>query len=72
MVSLLTKHNADVNQQNFNGATALVFAATFGQKEIAEHLLAHGADKSIKDNTGKTPLDYATFQENAALMDILK
>lgn len=32
-------------------------AAFFGRTEIVQHLLAHGADKSAKDNAGKTPLD---------------
>ena len=72
MVTLLLKNKVNVNQQNGNGATALVFAATFGQAEIAKNLLAHGADKSIKDNTGKTALEHAIFQENSAMVKILK
>jgi len=72
MVTLLLGNKVNVNQQNFNGATALVFAATFGQAEIAKNLLAHKADKTIKDNTGKSALDHATFQENAAMVEILK
>ncbi|MCA5006465.1 ankyrin repeat domain-containing protein [Sphingobacterium bovistauri] len=72
MVILLLGSKANVNQQNFNGASALVFAATFGQTEIAKSLLENGANKGIKDNTGKTALDHATFQENTAVIEVLK
>ena len=72
MVGLLLANKVNVNQQNANGATALIFAATFGQGEIAKKLLANGADKTIKDNTGKSALDHATFQENNAMVEILK
>ena len=72
MVDLLIElGKANVNQVNANGASALIFAATFGQKDIAEKLIAHGADKSIKDNRGKTAKDHAIMQDNKVLVDIL-
>lgn len=72
MVELLIAKKAAVNQRNLNDASALIFAATFGQKEIVATLLANGADKSIKDKSGKTAFDHATFQENEAIAALLK
>ncbi|HYL85379.1 MAG TPA: ankyrin repeat domain-containing protein, partial [Candidatus Angelobacter sp.] len=42
------------------GQTPLHLAACWGRKDIAELLLASGADVNPKDNTGATPLYYAT------------
>ncbi len=39
--------------------TALHAAAIEGNTDQIKRLLAHGADRSIKDDTGRTPVDYA-------------
>lgn len=43
-----------------NGGMPLHEAATLGQKEIVERLLAQGADVNVKDDNGATPLYLAS------------
>lgn len=71
MVKLLFDHHSAVNDQNFNNATALIFASTFGHYAIVSYLLAKGADTSIRDRWGKTALDYAINQENNDIIELL-
>jgi len=68
---LVNEGKANVNQLNSNGATALIFAATFGQVEIIKILLDAGADRSIKDGRGKTAKDHAVMQENETIIKML-
>jgi len=35
-------------------------------------LIANGADVNAKDNNGATPLDYAKYNKNQPLVDILQ
>lgn len=58
--------NTDINVNHINNLswTALLEVTILGNdsinyQEIVKVLLKHGADKNIKDNTGKTALDYA-------------
>ena len=39
--------------------TPLQSATSWGHKEIAQLLIANGADVNAKDHNGETPLDYA-------------
>jgi ankyrin repeat protein len=48
-----------VNAKAEEGWTPLHDAARGGHKEIAELLIAKGADLNAKDNDGETPLDWA-------------
>ena len=43
----------------YDGWTPLNYAAFVGRKEIAELLIAAGADVNTKDDDGETPLDWA-------------
>ena len=72
IVDLLINRHADLNIRNSNGATALFFAATFGQQDIAALLIKHKARKNITDRFGKTAYDYAEGQENTEMMSLLK
>ncbi len=72
LVKLLISNNVLINTLNFNHASALIFAATFGHVEIVQLLLKAGADKTIKDNNGKTAYDQAMMQGNDALAQLLR
>ena len=59
----------DVNaKQREDGATPLLIAAVAGQKEIAELLIADGADVNAKDDVGQTPLYFAADKEVVELL----
>jgi len=64
---------ADVNAQNEDGDTALMFAAGNGHIEIVQELLAKGADVNAKDRYGKTALMWAdqVFQGNENIVQLL-
>ncbi|WP_230971470.1 ankyrin repeat domain-containing protein [Nitrogeniibacter aestuarii] len=49
----------DARDTRLNHMTALHAAAIEGNTDQIKRLLAHGADRSIKDDTGRTPVDYA-------------
>jgi ankyrin repeat protein len=56
----LLEHGADPNVAvSDDGLTPLMFAATFGWTEAVAVLLAKGADPSIRDAAGNTPLRVA-------------
>ena len=63
----------DVNTQDHRGKTALCRIAMGGRGvEMAKWLLAHGADKSIPDNSGDTPLDWARENGRTAIVKLLE
>ncbi len=68
MANLLLDHGAGVNIQNTSGATALIYAATYGHTAIVQMLLEAGAYRGLKDTDGKTALDHAKHQEVADLL----
>jgi ankyrin repeat protein len=47
---------ANYDMQNHSGKTAVWFAAMMGHTRIFDMLVKAGADKSIPENHGKTPL----------------
>lgn len=54
-----------------DGFTPLAIAAWNGDAQIVMELLRAGADPSIKDKKGKTPLDQATHQEESEIVALL-
>ena len=50
---------ANINAQNAQGMTALIFAALMGHDAIVAQLIAAGANVNAQDEYGKTALDYA-------------
>jgi ankyrin repeat protein len=55
--------------------TAFTFGAPLhvaSTKEIAELLIAKGADVNVKDNGGYTPLDYAISRSHPEIADLLR
>jgi ankyrin repeat protein len=49
----------NIDTKDYKGQTALITAVIKNYQDILEYLLSKGADKTIKDNDGKTALDYA-------------
>ena len=65
----LVLHGADKNARTRDDAqTPLYIAAAMGKMKAAEALVALGADVTIKDSQGRTPLDAA---ERAGLTDVV-
>ena len=63
-VNRLIQAGGDVNEQTaYYGSTTLHAASENGHVEVITALLAAGADKTIKSNTGKTPHDVAKNQD---------
>ena len=59
IVKILIAANANLNLQNEDGTTALMFAVSSNHKEIVKLLIDAGADINLKDNDGDTALDFA-------------
>jgi len=69
----------DVNAKGKVGWTPLHIAAVEGYKELAELLIAKGADVNAKNGanvntvvTGETPLDWAIKYNNPEIADLLR
>lgn len=77
-IKLLISKGADVNKIENNGASPLIYAAQNAgvtaetRNEIVKFLLEKGADKSFKDKTGKTALDWALELEHTDTAAFLK
>ena len=74
---LVADPNIDINFQNNFGYTALIeaVALTDGSEvfqEIVQVLVDHGADTNLRDNSGKTALDYAQERQFATMIAILQ
>jgi ankyrin repeat protein len=55
-----------------DGKTPLMFAAKYGNLELAKKLLEHGARKETKTEKGYTALDYAKKYEKTDLIKLLE
>lgn len=78
IVKLLIDKGANINAQESNKATALIYAAANKQisaqmrREIVKILLDRGADKTIKDEKGRSALDWAKQNGNEETAELLK
>ena len=61
-----------MNAEIKNGLTPLLYAALGGHNEIAELLIAKGANMNAKDDGGKTPLDFAVEHDKPETSDLLR
>ena len=58
IVRILLAEGAEVNAQNQQKMTPLIYALQAGHVEVAQLLLSAGADPTLRDRTGKTAKDY--------------
>ena len=63
LLFLLNEGNIDINEKGIRDKTALHYAAEYNDPIIIKILLSKRADKEIKDDSGKTPYQYATSAE---------
>jgi len=79
VIQVCLDHGIDINARDTDGNTALIYATKdhyiYKNKnhhiEMIKFLLERSADKNIANNFGKTPLDIATENENAEIMNLL-
>ncbi|MFJ7649776.1 ankyrin repeat domain-containing protein [Lysinibacillus sp. NPDC097279] len=74
---LLQDGNVDIDHQNNFGYTALIeaVALTDGSvvyQQIVQELLAYNANKELRDNSGKTALDYAKEMGYTKMIEMLE
>ena len=62
MIDLYPDLDIDLNQQDREGNTPLIFAINGRKPEHVAFLLDRGADPNLANNGGGTPLDYAAGQ----------
>ena len=67
----LINMGADVNQKDISGISALGYASTWWNKEIAEILIQNGADVNQKDSNGKNALGHALIWEHKEIVKLL-
>lgn len=66
----LLQWETNINEINIDGQTALHLAVKLKRSRIVKKLLQNGADPMIKDNHGRTCIDYA--KDNEELKDIFR
>ncbi len=67
----LIKKGADINAINKEGRTALINAVIAKDYQTTKILLELGASTAIKDNYGKTALDYAHEQSEHQIIKVI-
>ena len=73
IANLLLDNDVRINDQNIEGATALMMATMAGQIDIVKKLLSRGADKSIATfSQSLIALDGAYRANNKELINILE
>jgi len=71
IVDILLKHNVNPNATDPEGTTAAHYAILFKKYDIVEKLVAFKADFTIKNNLGKSALDYAKSINDPTLNTLL-
>ena len=62
---------ADVNVQNADGSTALIWASRDGKTEIVRLLLKAGANVDIQDASGLTAIQLAIIGRHTEIVELL-
>jgi uncharacterized protein len=71
VIGLLQLYDADVNEIDENGDTALIQAAAAGYKDTVLALLEYGADANIKNKQGMTAIKLAEMRGHEELVEVL-
>ena len=71
-VNVLLEAGADVNAQDDDGNTALIYAAGYCDEDMLEVLTGHGADGTITNSAGYGAIDYARGNYRLTEEDIAK
>lgn len=71
-IRMLLEYHAPVNGTGPKGRTALHYAAAAGFQEVIKILLEHGADYTIRDEQGQTPLQLARRCKRTAAANLLE
>lgn len=68
MIALLAGHGAQIDAQDHDGWTALMWASWSGLEKTADELLKLNASHSLADNQGYTALAIASMRGNVAIV----
>jgi len=71
-LKLLTQLGLDINAQNHKGETALHLALLNDRYQYLEPLVEAGADRSVRDATGRTVYDWAAIYGEQELEELLR
>ena len=71
-VNLLLKHGVDIDAVDGEGCTALLMAVDRGDVDMAMNLLRHGANRHLKDKSGRTALSIAVADHQSTLIPGLR
>lgn len=69
---ILIENKADVNWKDGFKTSAIIYAASSGNKELVELLLSHGANINDSDGQGNTVLTAAKESKNKDLIKFIK
>jgi ankyrin repeat protein len=67
----ITEGNKDVNEEDILDWTPLHYAAAWGHEVIVDMLLDWGAEKGVKDGSGRTPLHLAAERGSKSVTKLL-
>lgn len=70
-VDRLTRDGANVNLKDGDGKTVLMWASSYGYKEIVEVLIRGGAKMDLKDKDGWTALIWASSRSETETVEAL-
>jgi len=65
-------HGADLDHQDNEGKTTLIYTAYYGYEKLAEYLVLKGASVNLVDNRGYNSLDYVEMYSRAKTIEMLK
>ncbi len=64
LICAMLAHGANIDQQDFEGDTLLMFAILRNDEELTRLLVEQGANVTLEDKKGYTPLYYAVYSGN--------